>query len=89
MTGRDDAHNRSPVSIGQLPPPERFRQRVDGAHTRFESVEEGRNAVHPPALDGAGNSITGRFASPFHSERLDLSLFASRPRPIDGPTTPR
>jgi glutaminase len=48
----------------------------------------GFGACAPP-LDEAGNSVKGQLAVRFLSERLGLSLFASRPVQFVEPANPR
>jgi glutaminase len=43
---------------------------------------KGALATYSPLLDGAGNSVRGRLATRFLSERLGLNLFASAPAPF-------
>jgi glutaminase len=61
---------------------------VGGGIVAVAPGKGGFGAFAPP-LDEAGNSVKGQLAARFLSERLGLSLFASRPTPIDGPTIPR
>ncbi len=47
------------VSTGHLPPAERVRALVAGAHERFKSIGEGRNADYIPALAQVPGNLFG------------------------------
>ena len=61
---------------------------VGGGIVTVAPGKGGFGAFAPP-LDEAGNSVKGQLAARFLSERLGLSLFASRPVQFDEPANPR